>query len=126
MDLPSKNNEYCNCRGREDVLNKDVNTKKWSAVINRVSIEKMFENKNIFNRIITSKYVPLELLLQLNCERFSNEVIGKNLTKVLIIEAKLVVICIKWIRMNSISRSAYLHIGTRLRMAFTSDKKMSI
>lgn len=89
-------------------------------------MEMISEHKKLVNEIITIEIVPLELLLQVNYEGFSNEVIRKNLTRVLIIETKSVVTYLNWIRMNSISRITCLQRGTRLRMGFTSHKKMSI
>jgi hypothetical protein len=104
---------------------KNLNTEK-RIEINQVCIETKIENKTLFNKIITSINVPLEFLLRLNHERFSNEVIRKNFTGVLIMEAKRVDTCINWIRMNSISRITYLQRGTRLRTGTSSQKNMSI
>lgn len=141
INLPSNSNEYCEWRGREGILNKikhlltflslkkchkNLNPKIKNEEIIQICIEVIIENKTTVNKIIKFKNVPLELLLQIGYEGFSNEVIRKNLTSILIIEAKLVITYLNWIRMNSISRSTYLHIGTRLRMAFTSNQKMSI
>jgi len=105
---------------------KNLDPTKRFEEINQVFIEAKIEHKTTHNEIIISKNVSLEFLLQVNYEGSSNEVIRKNFTSVLIMEAKRVVTCITWTRMNSISRITYLWRGTRLRMGFSSHKKMSI